>query len=310
MDTHPADVLPDLVRSGEGDTLNEQEHAETDDSTLEPVEARGHMPVPTDLIASWRAAEGGADDIVFLPVSGSMLPPEVHRAARLSQLAVLKADFTAMVAHELLSPIVAIRTLTAMLAIGELSPEEQRQVLSTISAQTNVLQALVTDLEAAAAAERDDFAVQLHPVPVVELLVEAAAFNSTLPGEHPMTTLAAVPDQVLADRERIGQVLRNLIQNAAKYSPIGAPIELRATSRGGWVRFEVADRGRGIAPHEQRRIFEKFGRGRDERGQRVPGVGLGLYLSRRLVQMHGSKLTVEPRPGGGSTFAFALERLP
>ena len=125
-----------------------------------------------------------------------------------------------------------------------------------------------------------------------------------------MTTRAAVPDQVLADRERIGQVLRNLIQNAAKYSPLGAPIELRATASGGWVRFEVADRGRGIPPDEQRRIFEKFGRGRDERGQRVPGLGLGLYLSRRLVQMHGSELTVEPRPGGGSTFVFALERLP
>jgi signal transduction histidine kinase len=54
-------------------------------------------------------------------------------------------------------------------------------------------------------------------------------------------------------------------------------------------------------------LFEKFGRGRDELGQRVPGVGLGLYLSRRLVQMHGSELTVEPRPGGGSTFAFALD---
>jgi len=73
------------------------------------------------------------------------------------------------------------------------------------------------------------------------------------------------------------------------------------------MRIEVADRGPGIPPHAQRRIFEKFERGRDERGERAPGVGLGLYLSRRLVQMHGSELTVEPRPGGGSTFAFELE---
>jgi signal transduction histidine kinase len=139
------------------------------------------------------------------------------------------------------------------------------------------------------------------------LLATAAVFNRTLPGEHPMTTRIVGPDWVLADQERIGQVLRNLIENAAKYSPIGAPIDLRAISRGRRIRIEVADRGPGIPPHALRRIFEKFGRGRDERGKRVPGVGLGLYLSRRLVQMHGSELTVEPRPGGGSTFAFELE---
>jgi signal transduction histidine kinase len=194
-----------------------------------------------------------------------------------------------------------------MLATGELSPEEQSQALATISAQTDVLKTLVTDLQSAATAERDDFAVRLRPVRIRELLAAAAVFSGTLPGEHPMTTQTVSLDWVLADEERIGQVLRNLMENAAKYSPIGAPIELRTTSRGRRVRIEVADRGPGISPHDLRRIFEKFGRGRDERGERVPGVGLGLYLSRRLVQMHGSDLTVEPRPGGGSTFAFELE---
>ena len=111
---------------------------------------------------------------------------------------------------------------------------------------------------------------------------------------------------MLADPERIGQVLRNLLENAAKYSPAGAPIALRARARGSRMRIEVADRGPGIPPQAQRRIFEKFERGRDARGERVPGVGLGLYLSRRLVRMHGSQLTVAPRPGGGATFAFTL----
>ena len=162
-----------------------------------------------------------------------------------------------------------------------------------------MLKTLARDLQSAATAEREDFAVRLQPVPLSELLAAAAAFTRTLPGEHPMTTQIVGPDWVLADPERIGQVLRNLLENAATYSPVGAPIEVRATARGSRMRIEVADRGPGIPPHDRRRIFEKFGRGRDEQGERVPGLGLGLYLSRRLVQMHGSDLTVEPRPGGG-----------
>jgi signal transduction histidine kinase len=290
------------------DVDDEQEYVEQTMPILESAEALGLTGLTAGLVPLWGPAlESAADEVVILSFPASALPSDAQTSARLSQVAVLKADFTAMVAHELTSPIAAIRTLVAMLATGELSPEEQRQVLTTIGAQTDVLNTLVADLQAAATAERDDFAVRLQPVPLGELLTAAAAFARTLPGEHPVTTPSVGPDWVLADPERIGQVLRNLIENAAKYSPRGAPIELRATARGSRMRIAVADRGPGIPPHERRRIFAKFGRGRDERGERVPGLGLGLYLSRRLVQMHGSDLTVEPRPGGGAIFAFAVE---
>ena len=112
---------------------------------------------------------------------------------------------------------------------------------------------------------------------------------------------------MLADPERIGQVLRNLLSNAAKYSPEGTPIELRVIGKKGRVRLEVADRGPGIHPEDVTRIFEKFGRGRDREGRKMPGVGLGLYLSQRIVRGHGSELTVRTRPGGGSVFGFDLE---
>jgi signal transduction histidine kinase len=101
-------------------------------------------------------------------------------------------------------------------------------------------------------------------------------------------------------------VLRNLLSNAAKYSPAGAPIELRATSTGSRVRFEIADHGIGIQPGERERIFEKFGRGRNQEGQQVAGAGLGLYLSRRIVQVHGGDLAVESTPGRGAVFACQL----
>ena len=311
VETHPADVLAGRVSFIGGHAGDEWERVEnnmnTSMSILESAETSAYTRLPAGLVPLRGQAVESAPDEVVLTIPASGLPSDAQISARLSELAVLKADFTSMVAHELTSPIAAIRTLVAMLATGELSPEDQSQALATIGTQTEVLKTLVSDLQSAATAERDDFAVRLRPVRISELLVTAAVFNHTLPGEHPMTTEIVGPDWVLADQQRIGQVLRNLIENAAKYSPIGAPIELRATSRGRRIRIEVADRGPGIPPQDLRRIFEKFGRGRDERGERVPGLGLGLYLSRRLVRMHGSELTVEPRSGGGSTFAFALE---
>ena len=143
------------------------------------------------------------------------------------------------------------------------------------------------------------------------LLGEAESYASTLRGNHSVRTALAGTlkggEQVLADPERIGQVLRNLLSNAVKYSPEGTPIELRAAPKNGRVRIEVADRGPDIRPEDLVRIFEKFGRGRDRKGRKVPGVGLGLYLSMRIVRAHSPDLTVETEPGRGSVFGFELE---
>ena len=121
---------------------------------------------------------------------------------------------------------------------------------------------------------------------------------------------------------RIAQVIGNVLQNAAKYTPEGTPVTLRAIpsagregkpvsrSTGRVVRIEIADTGPGIHPDDSRRVFEKFGRGRDREGRKVPGAGLGLYLSRRIVRVHGSDLSVRSVPGEGSTFSFTLEAAP
>ncbi len=237
----------------------------------------------------------------------ALLATEQEYSKRLGDMAVLKADFTAMVAHEFGAPIATIRGFAEMLATGALRPAEQAHALATIQAETDILTTLVADVRTAAAAERDDFAIQPRPVPVEVLLADAAAFAKTLPGDHPFTVVGAMHERVRADPERIGQVLRNLLSNAAKYSAPGTPIELRAMGNGRRVRLQVADRGFGIHPHDLTRVFEKFGRGRDEHGGRIQGVGLGLYLSRRITQAHGSDLTVESMPGVGSVFGFELE---
>jgi signal transduction histidine kinase len=236
-----------------------------------------------------------------------LLGAEQDRSRHLAELAALKADFTAMVTHELASPLAAIRVFLDMLATGELGPAEQAQVLATMRTETAMLTALVADVQAAATVERDDFAVQPRAVPVSTLLADAAAFARALPGAHPLTTTLATHAWVWADPERIGQVLRNLLGNAAKFSPAGTPIELLAALHAGRVRIAVADHGFGIHPDDLARIFEKFGRGRDPSCQKIVGVGLGLYLSRRIVRAHGGELSVDSTAGTGAVFAFDLE---
>jgi signal transduction histidine kinase len=168
-------------------------------------------------------------------------------------------------------------------------------------------------VRSAAEIERDDFKVRPRSVPLTTLLTEANAYAQTLPGNHPIKLVFGgkldEDEQVRADPERVGQVLRNLLSNAAKYSSAGAPIELRAMRAREHVRLEVADQGCGIHPDDLSRIFEKFGRARDQEGCKVAGVGLGLYLSRRIIHSHGSELVVCSTPGEGSVFGFELEVL-
>jgi signal transduction histidine kinase len=212
-----------------------------------------------------------------------------------------------MVAHELNTPLAAIGMLARLVANDRLDPAARTQAAAAIQTEVGLLRTLVADVQSAASVERDDFQVRLRPVPLSVLLADAAAFAATLPGDHPLALWDAAGVLVLADPERIGQVLRNLLGNAAKYTPPGTPIELRAVPAGGQVRVAVADQGPGIHPDDLRRIFEKFGRGRDQASRTVAGLGLGLYLSRRILQAHDSALTVESTPGQGSVFAFSLE---
>jgi len=244
----------------------------------------------------------------------ALLAVERERARRLDELAALRADFSAMVAHELGNPISALGALTTMLGVEGLDADTRASTLAAVRSEIDTIGALVADVREAATVERDDFDVRPHPLPLGTLLAEAEAYAKGLPGDHPVKVdlgggLGA-RERILADPKRVGQVLRNLLSNAAKYSRRGAPIELRA-ARGAdrrHVRVEVADRGEGINPGEASRIFEKFGRGGAREGKKkVAGAGLGLYLSGRIVRAHGSELTITERPEGGSIFGFELE---
>lgn len=234
---------------------------------------------------------------------------------RLEELASLRADFTAMVAHEIGTPLAAIRGHADILGLADVPPGVREDALQRIREEARGIATLVADVRSAAAVEHGVFDLRPRPVPAGDLLEDAARFARALPGDHPLVveTDDAAEELVRADPYRAGQVLRNLLTNAAKYSPGDAPISLRAV-RGtaaddepGRLRLEVTDRGAGVSPEDADRIFEKFGRGREPGAH---GVGLGLYLSRRIARAHGGELAHHPNPGGGSVFYLELPMEP
>lgn len=258
------------------------------------------------------AAVGGVAELRRIATErAALLATEKERTRRLHELNTMRADFSAMIAHELGGPLTAIHKLNEILGDERADTEAREYAVSAIEGEIDLLNSLVKDVRAAAAVEREDFKVEPCSLPLGELLADAESYANVLSGNHPVSvefrgTLDAC-DRVWADRQRVGQVLRNILSNAAKYSPEGAPIEVRAVRRSGRIRVEVTDHGPGIHPEDVSRIFEKFGRGRDRQGRKVAGAGLGLYLSRRIIRAHGGDLALKTAPGEGSVFSFELE---
>ena len=177
-----------------------------------------------------------------------------------------------------------------------------------IGAQGTRLTQITEEVLLASRLDRGDLRIDREPVDVGDLVRHAIA---TMREQAPDSiSLSAAVERngraVVGDRNRIEQVLVNLIDNAVKYSPDGGEVVVSTVPAASSVRVEVADQGMGIAPAEQEAVFEKFYRG-DPQHRAVPGgTGLGLYITKRLVEMHGGRLWAESWPGVGSVFRFTL----
>jgi signal transduction histidine kinase len=240
-----------------------------------------------------------------------LLLAEQQRTQRLEDLAQLRADFTSIVAHELANPIAAIKVMGEIVGLDDLPTDLRRRTATEITQEARMLEMLVDDIRETARVERDDFRIAARRIPVDRLVTEAVAYARRLPGTHPVTVEnTAATLAVRGDPDRLHQVIRNLLDNAARYTPDGTPITIRTRREPGQVVIEVADRGRGIPEGDVERIFEKFGRGHDASQVNVSGRGLGLYLSRRIMRLHGSDLVVDSAPGQGTSFRFRLKEVP
>lgn len=217
----------------------------------------------------------------------------------------LQQEFLAMVSHEIRHPLTAIKGYAQLMQSRGTYSE---RAVDTIVEQARRMERLIDDLMVASQLEAQRLDLRLVPTELVE---EVRTAVQQMPFEaHPVRLDApSEPVPVLADPQRLGQVFANLLSNAAKYSPAGSEIAVRITVEGARARVAVTDRGVGIPAEALPHLFTRFYRVEDTAGQ-ATGLGLGLYLSRRLAEAHGGGIDVESEPGAGSTFTVALPLSP
>lgn len=233
----------------------------------------------------------------------------VHGALdRLRELDGLKNEFVAIVSHELRTPIASVYGAAQTLQRMELDRAQRDALLSVIYGESARLARLVDQVLWASRLEAGQASATVASCDAVELTAEVVAAAKTHAPDDlslELVTRDALPP-VAADREKLKQVLVNLIENAVKYSPDGGRVDVTIGRSDGVLQFSIRDEGIGIPAKEQDRIFEKFHRLDGRSTQGISGTGLGLYISHELVEQMNGKIWVESREGVGSTFTFEL----
>ncbi len=227
----------------------------------------------------------------------------------LKELDELKSEFVSMVSHELRAPLTNINGSIELLleGSGACYDPQHREMLQIVGEQSQRLTRLVQGILNVSRIEAGQLVLQPQAFNILALIEkvidvwETRGIANRL--ERPRTM--NLPS-VWADRDRTEEILFNLIDNAIKYSPEGAPIRIEAEANGRFVSVSVSDRGIGIPEDEMNRIFEKFHRVDRKDAMESYGHGLGLYICRRLVEAQGGQIWVESVIGEGSTFRFSL----
>jgi signal transduction histidine kinase len=256
-----------------------------------------------------------------LPRATALLSPEravigvaivLQDVTRLVRIDELRSDLVATVAHEFRTPLTSLQLAVHLLGDGAAGPvtDDQAELVATARDDCRRLQSIVDDILDLSKIRSGRIAIHARPVDARVLLAQAAAA-----AEGPARAKGITLDvegstgelSVLADAERVGVALANLFGNAVRHTPEGGCIRARLLREGLSTRFEVHDTGPGIPAEHRTLIFERF--------YQVPerdagGLGLGLYISREIVEAHGGAMGVDSEEGHGSTFWFTLRAMP
>jgi two-component system sensor histidine kinase KdpD len=220
------------------------------------------------------------------------------------------------VTHEFRSPLTAIKaSVTSLLGSSNPSsgdstaihsPEERHELLTVINEESDRLNRLIGEAAEMAQLDANKVEFRFEPASIGPVVTEALDELKQLLAQHPVDVRIPA-DLPLArmDGAHIKEVMVHLIENAAKYSPAGAPIRITAEAKDNTIVINIADRGPGIDDFEQSLVFEKFYRGRNQRVQ-VHGTGMGLAICKAIVEAHGGQLGVTSQLGHGSVFYFSL----
>ncbi len=269
----------------------------------------GSQPVPAEVTAGGKVYETGATQFEVSPdQKGALIL--FRDVSEQRELERMRRDLVSSISHELRTPVTSIQGFLEALLDGVVEGEEHsRHYLEVMHEETERLNRLISDLFDYSRLEAgklsmnfalDDFAA------VARAMFESAKISA---GKAGVSLEADVPGERIVlrmDRDRIAQVLTNLLNNAIQFTPRGGSVRLAVKSTMTEVTASVEDTGMGIEPDDLPHVFEKFYRSASARATRAKGTGLGLAIAKHLVEAHGGRIWVESQPGKGSVFQFAL----
>jgi signal transduction histidine kinase len=267
---------------------------------------------------AWRNEEVGIAGALVNQLGLAMENASAYRATiealvRLEEINQLRSDLLKTVSHELRTPMTVLAGYFDMMRDGTLGavPENWVKPLEHVTAKVEELNRVVQMMLDASRAEGPTMQVSLGAVDVGAAVSVAVAAQQGQAEKAARDLRMEMPRQetvALADRDKLLVVMRNLIENAIKYSAEGTVVDIGLAADSELVRVWVADRGMGITDEDKPRVFDQFHRIERPETRGIGGTGLGLFIVKQLVDVQGGRVTVEDRPGGGSVFAVALPR--
>ena len=283
---------------------------------LELVSLQPWTERSTELLASVREALAIALDVARGRAELRGLLAETRRqAAELTRAGAYKSQFLANMSHELRTPLNAILGFTQLLHDGEVGPltAEQREFLGNVLTSSRHLLRLINDVLDLAKVESGKLDFRPEPIDLPELIGEVNAILRTAAADKKVRVEVAVDPsigRVALDPARLKQVLYNYLSNALKFTPSGGSVTVRASPEGtDFFRLEVHDTGSGIQPADLARLFVEFQQLDAGAAKKHGGTGLGLALTKRIVEAQGGSVGVRSTPGTGSVFHAVLPRL-
>lgn len=250
-------------------------------------------------------------DLIALAIGRARLEAEAEAIRDAQQADRLRSEVMATLSHELRTPLAAIKGYSTAMLLEEVAwpDEKRREFLHLIDDECDNLQTMITDILDSSLIDVGQLAIERQPARLARLAREIAAEVQRRSETHRLV-VDVPPDFPIVDVDarRIKQVLRNILDNAIKYSPNGGLVIIRGEARPADVVISVADQGVGISPEDLIPLFEKYFRVKSPTGYHVAGTGLGLPVARAIVEAHGGRIWAESKVGQGTALYFSLPR--
>ncbi|MET0647473.1 MAG: ATP-binding protein [Pyrinomonadaceae bacterium] len=292
---------------GRADALRDFVNTEEDDSALEELARQNR-----DLVQVLGELEEKREQMERLNTRLEESNRELNQAnAQLREVSAMKEEFLALTTHDLRSPLTVISGVINFFTSGRLGDmtAEQKNMVAMMERNTQNLIELVNDLLDASKLESGTMRLDFSTIELLGLVNELCQQMQPLASEKEIALEVDVPEglpTLRADRAKLRRVLVNLVSNAVKFTPRGGRVSLSAAPEDGAVRVSVADTGVGIPEEDLRDIFDKYAQARSRATRSEKGTGLGLYITRQLVELHGGRIEVSSEVGRGSTFSFTI----